>query len=168
MKTNGNPHLTIGLLKLVSSFIYEKAEKDLAEELGVIAESHRVATGQTNFLYKGAAYAPANHVNRVRANLLSRHLYDRMDSLKKARQELQDEQSETANFLAVAMTAANTPRDFKALLPECVHPVFRAAGIEENQLGTLTISPETVEDFLQKHARFIQTIKRRLMLNIVT
>lgn len=155
--------------KHLLDFLYHPAEKKLEDRLVVIARSFSLDSKCQSmaFMYKGNIYYPEGYrpVRGLKAELLSKRLYDQMDAWLILRKELDQEIEVISDFLSCLLTASHNTADIKALLPDCLIGEVTESG-DINPPPTLTT--EEIQAFNETHKEYIQTIKERIVLNMIT
>lgn len=149
--------------------IYHPADRKLENEFLAIAHSFSFDSKYQSmaFMYKGEVYSPKGYrpVRGQRIELLTRRLYDQMDKWLQHQEELRKERQVIGDFFSCLLTAANNAADTYALLPDCIKPAVNNI----NTHGTSPqLKPEQIQAFIEEHSQHIQTIKERIVLNMVT
>ena len=157
------------LVNTLMDFIYKKANQDLADKYEAVVErnSYLDPDGTKAFRYKGELYLTKNYYYHLttRVKTLHKSLYATMDQIIKDDREISKEQSVVKNYLTCVLVKSKNSADVKALLPDFLHPALK----DLNGLGIKpTVTKEEVESFNKASHFFIDSIKQRLLLNLIT
>lgn len=149
-------------------FLYEPADKKLQYELEMLIKRFAITSESKAeaFMYKGEVYCSEGYrpVRGQKLKLLSKNLYDSMDKYLVLKKELEQEKAVVKDFLTCLLIKAENSADILALLPDCLK---NSAEIYNSELYPPTLSSESIQEFFQKYSNYIQTIKERVVLNII-
>lgn len=156
------------LVNTLMDFIYKKANQDLADKFEAVVErnSYLDPDGTRAFRYKGELYLTKNYYYpTTRVKTLHKSLYTTMDQIIKDDREISKEQLVVKNYLTCVLVKSKNSADLKALLPDFLHPAIK----DLNGLGIEpTVTKDEVESFNKASHFFIDSIKQRLLLNLIT
>ncbi len=154
---------------LLMDSIYHPADSKLENEFLTIAQSFSFDSKYQSmaFMYKREVYSPKGYrpVRGQRIELLTRRLYDQMDKWLENQAEIRKERQVIGDFFSCLLTTANNDADTYALLPDCIKP---AVSIPDTHSTSPQLKPEQIQAFIEEHSQHIQTIKERIVLNMVT
>lgn len=150
-------------------FLYDPAAKKLDYQFLVIANKAALESKYHSlaFMYKGKIYSPEGYrpVRGQKAEMLSRNLYEQMDKWLIIKKELEEETVVIFNFLSCLLTAAHNQADLLALLPDCLK---LAIDMVDTHNSPPVLTHEEIRAFHETHKEHIQTIKERIVLNMIT
>jgi hypothetical protein len=148
--------------------IYTASERKLNIKLEEIMQSHSFQDphGSMAFMYKGQIYAPEGYRPQHRISLLKRDLYELMDAWLQEQRVLLHERLAVNNYFSCLLNKAKSFADIKALLPDCMHRALSSVK-NSNSLDELSLSAQEIDQFKQLHARSVQTLKERIVWNML-
>lgn len=154
--------------KGILSFLYDPADKKMSAKFDLIANNFSIDSKYRApaFMYKGQIYCSEGFrpVRGQKVELLSRRLYDQMDKWTVETEELKQERLNLDNFLSCALIASNSANELKELLPSCVHTAIPTV---DTYNAPTQLKYEDIQLFHYSHKNHIQTIKERVVLNMV-
>ena len=155
--------------KKLHQFLYDPALKKLEQQFLVIANKAALESKHQSlaFMYKGEVYYPEGYrpVRGLKVELLSKRLYDQMDKWLLIKKELEYEIKAILGFISCLLTAAHNQADILNLLPDCLK---LAIDTRDTSNSPSVLTPEEIQAFHETHKEHIQTIKERIVLNMIT
>lgn len=160
-----DPFLKFNIEQSLFNFIYQPAKTRLDRKLLPIMEANRIRSpeGSMAFLYKGTQYAPEGFRPSRRIGLLHRTLYTAMDEFVQEAKSMEQEKMFVANFLKVLLVTARNWAELNQLTPDCL----KSALPKDNSHQPGSLSEEAIASFQHANRNAIQTVKERLVLNML-
>lgn len=161
---HADPKLKQEIQEAFMRFIYDPAHKRVGRQLDRIMDSYSLSSPdhQKAFMYKGQVYSPAGYRPVRRVGLLCKRLYEEMEEYLVEERTLTREKGNVQTFFAVLLTEVNSVADLKVLTPEFLQP---ALTIPYHQPSML--KQEEIDQFHKVNQPILQTIKQRLVLNMI-
>lgn len=154
--------------------LYRK-DKDMADEVlrGILyanaALDEHVCIRYKNKLYHPVLVMTELETRLVKTGPLHPSLHERMEAWLKDRFYVEkEERLLVSGYITSVFNASNWPEDWKLLLPDPLHPHINHINFYycQNDYRT-TLTPEQVQSFLTRHARYLTVLKSRLALNML-
>lgn len=152
----------------IVKFIFSQALLKCIERIDEIAVTHsfKCPHGNESFMFKGKVYAKqqARIAYRKPVTLLTKDQHPAMEEYLVMEKELNNEMALVHSFLSCAISQSHCKQDLLKLLPECIHSALSRFHWE----GEPKITDRGAEKFKERAADTIQTIKRRLIVNLIS
>lgn len=152
----------------IDDHLYTHLRKHQAMELRkiVVANARALSSSQTGFMYRGEWYSldPRETPPRRKDRLLP-ELHPQMDEyLQELREYSDNVKPYVFGFINQVLNASNSVVDYRALLPDVLHPTLDSLHLYES---AARLTPETITEIQSRNQEPIQMIKTRLALNLL-
>lgn len=164
IRANIKEHLIRNLFFKVS----QKNNKQLTE----IIKKNTVASlyNHYSFSYKGVFYNGQIDTPRFKDQFLKPQFHDEMDEyLKNIHDIYLYEEAYIAGFINRMLNHSDSFDDYMLMLPDCLHEYMQPFFSEEWKPFHYprTMSDEEIQQFIEKHDKWITLIKRRMLLDLL-
>lgn len=146
--------------------VYARFDQEQSRKLKQLIDKVAVGNpfGFRAFSYKGEVYCDEAQKIKLRMPRLQRQFYPEMEKILAAAREIKAERDEIENFFSCVLMQSSISADMIRMLPDSLHKV--ASGYHINSSGKLT--EQQINLFLQQNQHAVATLKKRLLLNILT
>lgn len=166
-----DPRLKKLIKEAIEGFVYTATKRRFDTKLREIITTNSVDSRFTHhsFSYRGEYYSFEVEVPRFKTQRLLPELHPSMDAWLAAKKELEYfEVPYVAGFFNKVLNASNSVLDYRAILPDWLHPTLDAMNIPEALILPREMTDEQVEQFKETNAAGLLMLKKRMVLDLVT
>lgn len=164
-----NPRLKLAIKERISQFLYSDPLTKLRKDLEYIITTNDQLSnkGHYMFTYRGVRYKWYENMPLVWGPLpLHQSLHKQMDQYIKETKELAEESALTLGYIQNILNKSDNPEDYLRLIPSALHvPIHELLAQFPDISKTLSLTD--AEKLIKTHARSVDLIKQRLMLNLL-
>lgn len=163
----GQPKLKHDIKIALMAGLFTKETQRLQAQLeDICARQRRLTPSAMCFSYKGLVtqlYSNGGILNRV---ILAPALRPSMDAWIKENKLLQEHEiAVVSGFITRLLNKVHNPIDCLRILPESLHPLIKGMVFD---LKAVSFTEEQVQEFIQTNQTYIDMIKQRMVMNLIT